>query len=1156
MTQYKEVFSTKNLIDKSEDYIQKLMNKLFEEGTGMSIKEERLKILPEFEGHGILIIKDLREGLKISNKFIIEKAIKKYPNLKEENLLELFLTDFITKFDKTKTNAEKYDLIYTLDKKEISFLYEYNEVSLKYTVLDHKYSERNKFRIVKEKKISVNTEKKFEYPDFAIYFNGIPFVAIEIKTIQAGLNKAFKDAREKPAYYRNFLFTIGTTGTEAFIMSDRNHKNMYLFKDYDDNGINSGNGFLDLATELILQPKNLLFYSEFGTLKQEDKEGNLYLINARVQQYYALKKIDSELKQVEKNDKKLLAYLKHHTRTGKTITFKLIMSRVMRTYIHRFNTIYFFTHDLTVLKTILGEMQHFEFGNKKLELIENIKSYKENVKYKREGIFLVNMQKIEKFENIINDSVKILILIDEIHTFQTGQLATIRKKQFPNASYIGATATPSLGEYTNEQLEFIFYSEKEYKPNSKELEEYKLTVKKDITEENYGKQLDNFTASNAIDLKLVTPLVINSTNWNIKMRTSYEKIELAMNETLLKELDSIKDTLIRELEDEEDDNSEENVEILNAFKTMDITEIENNSGNHKLLSRITRKIEKKRQSLKWKLKKEERRKFNQKVFEEKINFITNEMRILTESTKEYNPSFFWVVNNISEAMALLRLIKEFGEDEKQNIFNGFRFAVDVSELGETSIHDEDKEYYSNLYPDGYDLNTINGKYIESTMIDDFESQKDGSINCLILVSKRLMGYDNKELSAVFLDKEIRDIKLIIQFVTRPTTIRDGKKSGYVFDMSFKRKGQELSENLKTLRVAFELYDSEKSSAVFFTEEFLTHIYSELDIKIDEMRDFFKDCGLDEKSFFESKNTYSQKLISLYQDEKTKKKTLLNPFFEKLKDINSYLKQVVNPFYQLKKDKREDLLKEVIGLLDITTMLNKIILNDQLIKKEKDYTYYTDRDIRILSREIFETLGKDLDEELETINDVMEAGLTGKKREELDSYKITKIQTKAQQDLLNIKGNSGLRKTSVFEYFDNISRLTTIEEIEEAYSKAEELLLQEQDKINQKIISEYDNNLDWYIIDNQFSFDKRISKYYSDKIREELDKFNIEIGKYEIEKIIDIIDIKTIEYLKEVFTSDELGLIDFKVLQAELVEEKFFKAIEDIVNKKDIYFIKD
>ena len=1156
MTKFKEIFSNENLLGKKEKDIQNFMSDFFEEMTGMNIIEEGLKNIPQFEGHGVLIIEDLKKGLKHSNTNIINKTIKKYPKLNESIILDAIFTDFVTKFDRTKTNAEKYNLIYSLDEKQIDIPYKNENVSLKYTVLDHNYPEKNIFKIVKEKRIKVNTEKHFEYPDFAIYFNGIPFAAIEVKTLTAGLNQAFKDAREKPGYYKNFLFTIGTTGTEAFIMADRNHKSMYLFKDYDNNGENSGNGFIDIAMELIVKPKNLLFYSEFGTLKQQDRNGDFYLVNSRVQQYYALKKIVVELKRVENNDKKLLAYLKHHTRTGKTITFKLIMSKVMTSYIKRFETIYFFTHDLTVLRTILSEMQHFEFGNKKLELIESINDYKNNVKNKRKGIFLVNMQKIEKFEKIVNDSVKILILIDEIHTFQTGQLAEIRKKQFPNASYIGATATPNLTEYTNEQLEFIFYQEKEYKPNSKELEEYKLKVKKDITEENYGKQLDNFTASDAIDLKLVTPLSINSTNWDIKMQTSYERLELSMNETLLKELNSIKNSLVRELEDEVNDNSEETVEILNTFKSMDVTEIENNSANHNLLARIKRKIEKKRQKLKFKLKKEERRTFSRYIFEDKINFITDEMKTLKDSINEYKPSFFWVVNDISEAMATLRLIKELGSDEQQNIYNRFRFAVDVSELGETSIHDDDREYYSNLYPEGYDLDKVNGKYVKKEMIDDFESQEEGSIDCLILVSKRLMGYDNKELTGVFLDKEIRDIKLIMQFVTRPTTIRNGKQCGYIFDLSFKRKGQDLSENLKVLKMAFELYDSEKRASIIFTKEFLDKIYLQLNIKLVELKNFFKENNLDEESFFEFKNLYSQKLISLYQEEKTKKKTLLNPFFSLLKDINNDLKQVINPFYQLKKDNEEKLLNEIIGLLDMTTILNKVILNDQLIN-EKDYVYYTDRDIRILSREIFETLGKDLDEEMESINDVMEASLIGKKEEELKSFAITKIQTKAQQDLLNIKENIGLRKTKVFEYFDDISRLSTIEEIEESYQKAEDLLLEEQAKINETIKNDYENNIDWYIVDQSFDFDKKISKYFAEKIREELDKINVEIDEYQIKNILDDrIDVKSIEFLNDIFSEDEIDSFDFKSLQNELEKDKFVEVIENIVNQKDIYFIKD
>lgn len=1163
LEKYKKIFSNKELLLKNEKEVQTNIKDIFEDLIKLNIIEEERKIIKDFKGHSILILKDLENAIKRTNKNIFKKLRKENEELTETYLTKLFLNDFIKKFDKTKTNTEKYNLYFDLNIRKIEFTFQNKEYEANYVVLDVENYETNYLRIVKEKRIPALGTHKAEFPDFAIYMNGLPFIAIEVKTVKEGIQKAFRDAREKTSY-RNFLFVIGTTGNEAFIMSDANHSNIYKFQDYEDNGERTGNQFLDISLELILNPKNLMFYAEFATLVIKE-DGSESLMNARVQQYYALKKIEKEMQLLEDNHNGLRAYIKHHTRTGKSFTFKLVMNLILRKYLHIFDTIYFFTHDVSsVLASVKREMGSYEFGNKgKLREIKNITAYKETVKSKETGVFIVNIQKIYKGEDVKNNSNKVLILIDEIHTHQAGEMAKIRDIHFPNASYLGATATPVLSDLTEAQIIDLFVQKNGYKPSKEEIKQVKLENKHNLTESVYGKEIDNFSPKMALELGLVTPLSIYSYNWEVKLEEDFMKLEAESNNTILKELETKKEVFLDEIREELNNHNslnEKNKEVLEKLEEMSLNEIFTDKADNNILERLRIKIDNKKKELKRKIRRNLKRKLYRDVFDTKIEFIIDEVKRIQENS-EYRASFFWVVEDTAAGLAVLSQIKDLEEsDEKKNIYKGVRFGLDISNINEDIVAQEDKEYFHELYGNNYSIDDINGKYISGQgVIGDFESQEEGSIDVLILVNKKLMGYDNKELTAVFLDKEISDIKLIMQLATRPTTKRAGKECGYIYDLSFKKKGEKTSKNIQTLNNSFTLYNKEDYDAIIFSKDFLENVYVEIETSVDELKEFFKDNGLTKNSFSENIAIYSNKLISLYNSDKTKEENITSKYFTILNKLNGLFKQLINPMYQMDKDNKSELKKEVSSILDITAVLNNRILNDSFIQ-EVDNIWYTEGDIRYISRQIFETFGKNIEKEIEDVSNIMHISGKGKTKEELDTNKLSEIQSKAQKKLIMLS-NSGARDTEIFSYFEDIAQTDTLEEAERKYKEAEQELMNEIIEEQKRVAEYYNGKLEWFITDRVLklnNYNKKISEFYAEKILKEIEKINVEIGKNEIAEIVDKLDTQSYNFVGSILTpkeQDELMKTDFakhwkEVLNTE-EKEKFKEVVKQIVGRRKL-----
>lgn len=785
---------------KWEKRIQDIFTNYFEHNLKISIIEESFDNLPELQKHSYILIDQLKNALLKCN----EQLFKNYSHFSKNELLELLLNDFLERF-KNSSNVDRHKLYFEINSKLITLKDKNNNQKQEYyNVLDLNTYSNNKITIIKEKKIvDEHILKESELPDFAYYINGLPFIAIEIKTPETGIYAAIKDYNNKYSY-KQFLLCLGTDGNKVFLSSNHSSLDIFLWQNYGKK--ETKGGIKDICKELLFNINNFMFYCQFCIMPLY-KNNTITLRNARIQQYIVAKEYYSNFSKLlaKRNEKKPIMfknYFKHHTRSGKSFTFNIILNILGKGYTHQgkldklYNKIYIITHDLVVKDNLRKEFGNYYFGDfANVIEINNKQQYKDSIKNNKKGIYLLNIQKTElekedisSFLTTLTDDNKeikqikindkdvyqkddVLFLIDEIHTHQNlkGGFAYVRNKLFPNASYITTTATPIVDE----------------------------KLKLDITSEYFGERIDDFKASDAIRLEIVVPLMYQKYLWTIKNNDTASikniKTQIQTMDDFLKQIttNSIIGGNIDKVGFFKDYDSSyiekniitkllENLTIQKLFKKPTKENlIEILIENYKIETidrKIITKVDDKIITIYGKenidvliqefetLKKEEVLKLYKQTKEEimygfsrdlipyKLNLITQDVSFLKTETKDFNPKFFWVVEDIKTGLAILTYIKEQTKDN-QNVYNNVRFALDVSSIDLNNIDSDDKKYLSE---NEIKLKDINGNYVVGDKpITDFESDKQGAIDILIIVGKYLMGYDLDKLLKVYLDTKIK-----------------------------------------------------------------------------------------------------------------------------------------------------------------------------------------------------------------------------------------------------------------------------------------------------------------------------------------------------------------------------------------------------------------
>ena len=380
----------------------------------------------------------------------LETLDYEYVNIKSDTELESNLKVQLEKLNNTTFSNREFNSILThLDGGSIfdkakkfrdRFELERDDNTTDYIIFFDNHWCKNKFQVANQ--ITVNGTYTNRY-DVTILINGLPLVQIELKRRGIELKQAFNQImRYKQHSYTGLfgyleIFIISNGVNTKYFANNKkiNYKLTFYWKDKENNNISNISKF----TELFLDRYHLhQMINKYTVLSDITRD----IIILRSYQYYAVEAILEKTLHSREN-----GYIWHTTGSGKTLTsFKASQLLSQQNEIDKvifvvdrndldnqtlaeFNK---FSNDgvdgTTNTKKLIRQLN----GSDKL-IVTTIQKLSRAVKY--------NAPSIEKVKNN-----KIVLMFDECHRSQFGEMHSAITKFFTNIQYFGFTGTPILAE--------------------------------------------------------------------------------------------------------------------------------------------------------------------------------------------------------------------------------------------------------------------------------------------------------------------------------------------------------------------------------------------------------------------------------------------------------------------------------------------------------------------------------------------------------------------------------------------------------------------------------------------------------------------------------------------------------------------------------------
>jgi len=304
---------------------------------------------------------------------------------------------------------------------------------------ENKYVITNQFRI---------HHRETKIPDIVMFINGIPVVIGEAKTPIRPSISWLDGAYEVHEIYENAvpqlfvpnILSFGTEGKELFYGAVRTPLEFWApwRLENDDQAIAKRLGLGGVGKELsdLLQPKRLLdILLNFSLFTTNKKKQRMKLI-PRFQQYEGANKIVERV--IEGQIKKGLIW--HFQGSGKSLLMVFAAQKLRKTPKLKSPTVLVLV-DRTDLDTqISGTFNAADIAN--VETTENINELQRMLERDTRKIIISMIFKFRDAKPNMNTRDNIIVLVDEAHRTQEGDLGRQMRAALPNAFLFGLTGTP------------------------------------------------------------------------------------------------------------------------------------------------------------------------------------------------------------------------------------------------------------------------------------------------------------------------------------------------------------------------------------------------------------------------------------------------------------------------------------------------------------------------------------------------------------------------------------------------------------------------------------------------------------------------------------------------------------------------------------------
>lgn len=337
-------------------------------------------------------------------------------------------------------------------------------------IIDFENIENNEFLCVNQFKVSGPNQNVI--PDIVLFINGLPIAVIECKSpyitnpMEAGIDQLMRYANRRNPQHdegaeRLFYFNqlmVSTHRDKARVGTITSRMEHYLeWKDpyplkVEETGIDPSSQEILIAG--VFSKSNFLDLIQNFTVF-EPVDGRIIKKIARYQQFRAVHKTIERIK-TGKTRKDKSGVIWHTQGSGKSLTMVFLTIKMRRDPTLRDYKLVFLT-DRTQLDTQLTTT----FGNAQNETIyhaTSVSHLKEILQKDSSDLVTAMVQKFQDSADnfdfpVLNESDKIIVLVDEAHRSQYGALGAAINAALPNAPKIAFTGTPLIrSQKTNNEF--------------------------------------------------------------------------------------------------------------------------------------------------------------------------------------------------------------------------------------------------------------------------------------------------------------------------------------------------------------------------------------------------------------------------------------------------------------------------------------------------------------------------------------------------------------------------------------------------------------------------------------------------------------------------------------------------------------------------------
>ena len=325
-------------------------------------------------------------------------------------------------------------------------------------IIDFDNIENNDFIVTNQFKVAGLKENIV--PDIILFVNGLPLAVIECKSpyitnpMEAGINQLFrycntrrpdeKEGAEKLFHYNQIIVSTHNKHARLGTITSRYEhylewKDVYPRKIEDYNNKSSQ----EILIDGIFNHQNFLDIIQ-NFIVFEVESGKLIKKITRYQQFRAVHKTINNIK-TGKSKKEKGGVIWHTQGSGKSLSMVFLAAKLRRDEELKKLKLLFLTDrkqlDSQLTATFEGTQDETVIH------VDSIRDLRQKLSTNASDLITSTIQKFQEIEvddGVLNDSEKIIVLIDEAHRTQYGTFGLVLNTALPNAPKIAFTGTPLL----------------------------------------------------------------------------------------------------------------------------------------------------------------------------------------------------------------------------------------------------------------------------------------------------------------------------------------------------------------------------------------------------------------------------------------------------------------------------------------------------------------------------------------------------------------------------------------------------------------------------------------------------------------------------------------------------------------------------------------